>query len=59
MKPFYTGQDNEEMSLGFAVGVLAIAGLVSLAIVKLATIIVPGLPFWPAVGILWLVKLFY
>ena len=59
MKPFYTGQDNEEMSLGFAVGVLAIAGLVSLAIVKLATIIVPGLPFWPAVGILWLVKFFY
>ena len=49
----------EEKTIETAVVVLAIAFLISLAIVKLATIIVPGLPFWPAMGILWLVKLFF
>lgn len=51
--------NKEEMTIETAIAVLVIAFLVSLAIVKLATIIVPGLPFWPAMGILWLVKLFF
>lgn len=59
MRSFYTAPGNEEMPLGLAVGVLVIAGIVSLLIVKLATMIVPGLPFWPALGILWLIKLFF
>jgi hypothetical protein len=51
--------DKEDMTLSVAILILVVAFLVSLAIVKLATIIVPGLPFWPAMGILWLVKLFF
>ncbi len=51
--------NDKEMTVSQAVGVLVLAFLVSLAIVKLATIIVPGLPFWPAMGILWLIKFFF
>lgn len=51
--------EKKEMTPSVAILVLVLAFLVSLAIVKLATIIVPGLPFWPAMGILWLVRLFF
>ena len=50
---------DEEVTLSVAIATILLAFIISLAIVKLAAIIVPGLPFWPAVGILWLVKLFY
>lgn len=51
--------DSKEMPLSIAIATILIAFLVSIFIIKLATIIVPGLPFWPAMGILWLVKFFY
>jgi hypothetical protein len=59
MSPVRITKEDEEMTVGVAVATLIIAFLVSLAIVKLATIIVPGLPFWPAMGILWLIRLFF
>ena len=51
--------DDNEMTLPVAIAVLAIAFGMSLLIVKLLTIIVPGLAFWPTVGILWLLKFFF
>lgn len=59
MSPVRITKEGEEMTVGVAVATLIIAFLISLAIVKLATIIVPGLPFWPAMGILWLIRLFF
>lgn len=59
MSPIRITKEDEEMTTGTAVATLIIAFLISLAIVKLATIIVPGLPFWPAMGILWLIRLFF
>ena len=51
--------NDDEMQLPVAVAVLVIAFGMSLLIVKLLTIIVPGLAFWPTVGILWLLKFFF
>ena len=50
---------SDEMTLSVAIIVLLVAFLLSLGIVKLITILVPSLAFWPTVGILWLLKVFF
>lgn len=52
-------KNSDDLSTEAAILIIVIAFLISLLIVKLLTIIVPGLPFWPIVGILWLLKLFF